>query len=91
MMAPRAASSHIIRWRRSSRSMITPVKGNSSSEGSVCRAISAPSETSECVACRMYQITAAEFMPLPIMETRLAVKISRIPRCCHISRMLFQL
>jgi hypothetical protein len=35
----------------------------------------------------MYQITAAEFMPLPIMEMRLAVKISLIPRCCHISRM----
>jgi hypothetical protein len=39
----------------------------------------------------MYQITAAEFMPLPIMETRLAVKISRIPRCCHIAFILLQL
>ena len=34
-----------------------------------------------------YQATAAEFMPLPIMEIRLARKISRIPRCRHISRM----
>ena len=32
-------------------------------------------------------MTAAEFMPLPIMEMRLAVKINRIPRCRHISRM----
>jgi hypothetical protein len=39
----------------------------------------------------MYQITAAELMPLPIMETRLAVKISRIPRLHHISFMLLQL
>jgi hypothetical protein len=39
----------------------------------------------------MYQITAAEFMPLPIMEMRLAMKIILIPRCCHISRMLFPL
>ncbi len=68
--------------------MSTPVKGSRTSEGSVCRAISVPSETSECVACRMYQMTAAEFMPLPIMEMRLAEKISLIPRCCHISRML---
>jgi hypothetical protein len=37
----------------------------------------------------MYQITAAEFMPLPIMEMRLAVKISRIPRCRNISLILF--
>jgi hypothetical protein len=37
----------------------------------------------------MYQITAAEFMPLPIMEMRLAMKISRIPRCRNISLMLF--
>ncbi len=69
--------------------MSTPVKGNSSSEGSVCNAISAPSDTSECVACRMYQITAAAFMPLPIMEMRLAMKISRIPRCWNISLILF--
>ena len=71
--------------------MSTPVKGNSSIEGIVCRAISMPSDTSECVAWRMYQMTAAEFMPLPIMETRLAVKISRIPRLRHISFMLLQL
>ena len=68
--------------------MSTPVNGNRTSEGSVCRAIRVPSETSEWVACRMYQITAAAFMPLPIMEMRLAVKISLIPRCRHISRML---
>jgi hypothetical protein len=36
----------------------------------------------------MYQITAAEFMPLPIIDTRLAEKISLIPRCRHISRIL---
>ena len=47
MIAPRAESSHIIRWRRSSRSMSTPVKGNSSIEGMVCRAISKPNDTSE--------------------------------------------
>ncbi len=36
-------------------------------------------------------MTAAEFMPLPIMETRLARKISRIPRCCHICFILLPL
>jgi hypothetical protein len=35
----------------------------------------------------MYQVTAALFMPLPIMEIRLAAKINRIPRCRQISRM----
>ena len=68
--------------------MITPVSGSSASEGSVISAIIRPSDTSECVACRMYQVTAALFMPLPIMETRLAVKINRIPRCRQISRMM---
>jgi hypothetical protein len=35
----------------------------------------------------MYQVTAALFMPLPIMEIRLAVNTNRIPRCRQISRM----
>ena len=88
MMTPRAESSHIMMWRRSSRSISTPVNGNSSMEGRVCSAISMPSETSEWVALRMYQITAAAFNPLPTMDMRLARKISRIPRFRHISRIL---
>ena len=63
------------------------MKGSRTSEGRVCSATSRPSETSECVACRMYQITAAAFMPLPIMEMRLAANSSLIPRCWNASRM----
>ena len=71
--------------------MMTPVNGSSTSDGSVISAIITPSDTSECVACRMYQVTAALFMPLPIMEMRLAANISLIPRCCQISFILPQL
>ena len=44
-----------------------------------------PSAISECVAFRMYQATAAEFIPLPTMEIRLAAKTKRARsqgRCC---------
>ena len=74
MMAARTASSHMTRRRRSSRSIMTPVKGSISMAGMVCRTTSVPSACSECVACRMYQATAAEFIPLPNMEITLAAK-----------------
>jgi hypothetical protein len=35
----------------------------------------------------MYQATAAEFMPLPIIDTRFAPKIKRKPFFCKIKRM----
>ena len=46
-----------------------------------------PSATSECVACRTNHITAAEFIPLPIMEMTLAVKTSRSGRIRRMERM----
>jgi hypothetical protein len=82
----RSASSTISSRRRSSRSMMTPLTGMISIAGKVCRTSSVPSATSECVACRMYQITAAIFMPLPVMEIMLAVKTSRSGLCCRIER-----
>jgi hypothetical protein len=54
--------------------MTTPVKGSISIAGRVCRTANVPSAISECVALRMYQATAAEFIPLPTMEIRLAAK-----------------
>ena len=70
----RAASSIMTRRRRSSRSMITPVKDSMSMAGSVCRTANKPKAISECVACKMYQATAAEFIPLPSMEIAFAAK-----------------
>ena len=84
---PREASRNITTWRRSSRSMITPVKGSISKAGNVCRITTAPSAISECVTCRMYQTTAAVFIPLPSIEIRLAMKMRRRPRCRKIARM----
>ena len=68
--------------------MMTPLTGMISIAGSVCKTSSVPSATSECVACRMYQITAAMFMPLPTMDTVLAMKTSRSGLCCRIERIL---
>ena len=73
-----AVDQHAGKWQQDERGQRLP-------------AINVPRETSECVACRMNQMTAAEFIPLPIMETRFAMKISLIPRCCHISRILCSL
>jgi len=70
-------SSHITKRRRSSRSITTPVNGSMSIAGTVCRTAKVPSAISECVALRMYQATAAEFIPLPTMEIRLAVNTNR--------------
>ena len=67
-------SSIMTRRRRSSRSMRTPVKGSISMAGRVCNTAKVPSAISEWVVCRMYQATAAEFMPLPSIDTTLATK-----------------
>ena len=67
----------MISRRRSSRSISTPVKGSISMAGMVCMTANVPSATSEWVACRMYQATAAAFMPLPSMEITLAPKTKR--------------
>ncbi len=56
-------------------------------EGSVCSTTSAPSASSEPVARRMYQMTAAEFMPLPSMETMLARNTNLKDRFCRMLRM----
>jgi hypothetical protein len=87
IISPREPSRTITRWRRSSRSITTPVKGSISRAGIVCRMITVPSAISECVACRMYQTTAAEFMPLPSIEIKLATKMRRKPRCRKIASM----
>jgi hypothetical protein len=36
----------------------------------------------------MYQITAAMFIPLPTMETMLAMKTSRSGLCCRMERIV---
>ncbi len=84
----RIASSIITSRRRSSRSIRTPVKGSMSIAGRVCSTANVPSATSECVACKMYQATAAEFMPLPSMEIMLAAKTYRSARFCRMWRIL---
>ena len=86
MMMARAASSIMTRRRRSSRSIITPVKGNSSIAGMVCSTVNVPNAISECVACRTNHATAAEFIPLPSIEIRLAAKMKRSPRFCRMAR-----
>jgi hypothetical protein len=37
----------------------------------------------------MYQATAAEFIPLPIMEITLAAKMNRRPFFCRMERMSY--
>src|SRR5690242_13734403 len=80
MTIARAASSIMTSLRRSSRSMMTPVKGNISMAGRVWSTAKVPSAISEWVAWRMYQATAAEFIPLPNIETTLATKTQRRER-----------
>src|SRR5579872_987010 len=86
MITARIASSHITSRRRSSRSMTTPVKGSISMAGTVWSTAKVPRAVSECVAFRMYQATAAEFIPLPTMEIRLAAKTKRSGRRLKLSR-----
>src|SRR3954465_8734331 len=66
--------------------MTTPVKGSISMAGTVCRTAKVPRAISECVALRMYQATAAEFIPLPHMEIRLAAKTNRNERWPKLAR-----
>src|SRR5262249_46724848 len=87
MTTARAASRAMTRRRRSSRSITTPVKGSMTSAGIVCSISRVPSAISECVAWSTNQVTPAEFIPLPIMETTFAANISRSPRCCRMLRM----
>jgi hypothetical protein len=58
---------------------MTPEKGIISMAGKVWSAISVPSAASECVACKMNQVTAAVFIPVPNMDTRLAANRKRSP------------
>src|SRR4051812_29564482 len=73
-------------WRRSSRSISTPLKGSTAIAGKVVSTKSHPSEISEWVFCRMYQVTPAEFMPLPNIEIMLARNTNRSGLCCKILR-----
>jgi hypothetical protein len=68
--------------------MTTPVKGSISMAGTVCRTANVPSAISECVAFRMNHATAAEFIPLPTMEIRLAAKTKRSGRCPKLARIV---
>ena len=88
MTTARPASSIMTRRRRSSRSMMTPVNGSISMAGMVCRTANVPSAISECVACRMYHATAAEFIPLPNIEITLAAKTNRSAGFCRMDRMI---
>ena len=67
--------------------MMTPVKGSINMAGSVCRTANVPSAIVECVLCRIVQATAAEFMPLPSMETTFAANTKRSERFCRMVRM----
>ncbi len=69
--------------------MMTPVKGNMSMPGSVVSTTRTPRSISECVFCRMDQVTAAEFMPLPSMEITLAAKMKRSGRWRRMVRTAF--
>src|SRR5581483_5481204 len=89
IMIAREASSTITSLRRSSRSIITPVNGSRRIAGRVWTTANVPSAISECVACRMYQATAAEFIPLPSIEITLAAKMKRRPFFCRIERMIY--
>jgi hypothetical protein len=66
--------------------MNTPLKGSMMSTGIVWSMSNMPKDASECVLCSTYQVTAAEFIPLPIMEITLAAKMSRSPRCWRMLR-----
>src|SRR5207237_4818615 len=66
----------------------TPVNGSISMARMVCNTANVPRAISECVACRMYHATAAEFMPLPNMEITLAVNTQRRARFCRMARIL---
>ena len=68
--------------------MMTPVKGSMSIAGRVCSTANVPNAISECVACRMYQATAAEFIPLPSMEITLAIKTQRNDFSCRMEGIL---
>jgi hypothetical protein len=68
--------------------MMTPVNGSISMAGMVWSTANVPSAISECVACRMYQATAAEFMPLPNIEITLAAKTKRNAGFCRMDRIL---
>jgi hypothetical protein len=54
--------------------------------GMVCRTAKVPSALSECVASRMYQATAAEFIPLPNIEITLAANTKRSGRWPRMAR-----
>jgi hypothetical protein len=68
---------------------MTPVNGSRRIAGRVCTTANVPNAISECVACRMYQATAAEFIPLPIIEMTLAAKMKRSPFFCRIERIIY--
>src|SRR5258708_39805819 len=73
--------------RRSSRSMMTPPKIISTIAGTAARTASVPNATSDRVTSKMYQAMAAEFIPLPNIDTTLAASTYRSARFWRISRM----
>src|SRR5688572_14206311 len=85
-MAARAMSSHISRCRRSSRSMTTPVNGSIRMAGTETRSTRMPSDSSEPVFWKMYQVVPAWLSPLPIMEIMLARNTKRSGRDLRMSR-----
>src|ERR1700676_2408566 len=82
---PRARSRSTPRYRRLRRSMSTPPRKGTSKPGSVTTMTCRLTLMVECVAERMYQLTAVKFKPLPNSETSMATKKNRKPRCCQIS------
>src|SRR5438876_1928295 len=56
--------------------------------GTVCSTTRVLRLTSECVACKMNHVPAAVFIPVPIIDTRFAMKINLSPRCRSNSRMV---
>src|SRR5882762_4889963 len=86
MTTARPASRSITNRRRSSRSMMTPPKIISTIAGTAARTARVPNATSDRVVLRMYHAMAAEFIPLPNMDTTLAASTYRSARFWRMSR-----
>src|ERR1700731_3749030 len=66
--------------------MRTPPTKGTNSPGSVTTMTCMLTAMVECVADRMYQLTAVKFKPLPNRETNIATEKNRKPRCAQMTR-----
>src|SRR6266403_5699285 len=68
------------------RSINTPPTKGTNRPGSVTTMTGMLTAMVECVADRMYQLTAVKFKPLPNRETNIATEKNRKPRCAQMAR-----